>query len=47
MGEADIVLGDIRPGFCGIEFDLHFAIMHAICIMSSGPSRPANEMSTA
>jgi len=42
MGEADFVLGDIRPSLCGIEFDLHLSNMHEICIMSSDPSRPAN-----
>jgi hypothetical protein len=34
VGEADLVLGEIRPSFGGIEFDLHEGIMHNICILS-------------
>ena len=43
VGEADLVLGEIRPSFGGIEFDLHEGIMHNICILSRARRlRPAS-----
>jgi hypothetical protein len=43
VGEADLVLGEIRPSFGGIELDLYWIIMHIICILSTAPQlRPAN-----
>lgn len=43
VGEADLVLGEIRPSLGGIELDLHRIIMHMVCILSSVPRpRPAN-----
>ena len=43
VGEADLVLGEIRPSFGGIEFDLHEGIMHYICILSRARRlRPAS-----
>ena len=39
VGEADLVLGEIRPSFGGIEFDLHEGIMLSL-IHISEPTRP-------
>jgi hypothetical protein len=32
VSETNLVLGEIRPSFRGIEFDLHLVIMHIVCI---------------